>query len=146
MKHKKREISSNVRQIQSFYELKTQVRDTHNSHGRRICHRLLYTTGLKIRNVHISWRCLWIGWKELYMKVLPWYQNLPDSGMQRRCSLGSGSAAIRLLGLRVRIPPGAWNLSLVNFVCYQVTASATANHSSRGVLLSVVFDLNNVEA
>jgi hypothetical protein len=26
-------------------------------------------------------------------------------------------ATVRLLGLRVRIPPGAWILSLVNVVC-----------------------------
>ena len=38
--------------------------------------------------------------------------------------LRRGSAAARLLGMRVRIPPGAW-LSLVNVVCYHVEVCAT---------------------
>jgi hypothetical protein len=42
--------------------------------------------------------------------------------------LRRGSAAARLLGLRVRIPPGwggAWILFLVNVVCCQVEVSTT---------------------
>ena len=38
--------------------------------------------------------------------------------------LRRGPAAARLLGLRVRIPPGKWILSLVNVVYCQVEASA----------------------
>jgi hypothetical protein len=38
--------------------------------------------------------------------------------------LRRGSAAARLLGLRVRIPPGAWT-SVVSVVCYQVEVSAS---------------------
>jgi len=34
-----------------------------------------------------------------------------------------GSAAARLLGLRVRIPPGHACLSLVNVLCYQAEVS-----------------------
>ena len=45
----------------------------------------------------------------------------------------------RLLELRVRIRPGGlgW-LSVVNIMCCQVVVSAVADHSSRGVLPSVV--------
>jgi hypothetical protein len=35
------------------------------------------------------------------------------------------SAASRLLGLRVRIPPGAWMSIFCEFVCFQVDVSAT---------------------
>jgi len=35
------------------------------------------------------------------------------------------SAAARLLGLRVRIPPGAWISVFVSVVCCQVVVSAT---------------------
>jgi len=36
-----------------------------------------------------------------------------------------GSAAPRLLGLRVRIPPAAWQVSLVSVVCRHVEISAS---------------------
>jgi hypothetical protein len=39
--------------------------------------------------------------------------------------LGRGSAAVRLLGLRVRIPPGRECLLLVSVVCCQVDVSAS---------------------
>ena len=39
--------------------------------------------------------------------------------------LRRGSSASRLLGMRVRIPPGAW-MSLVNVACCQVEVSATS--------------------
>ena len=45
--------------------------------------------------------------------------------------------AARLLGLCVRISPGAW-MSVVSVVCCQVEVSVWAYHSSRGVLPSVV--------
>ena len=49
------------------------------------------------------------------------------------------STAARLLGLRVRIPQGAWmSVSWVLFFFCQVEVSATGNHSSRGVLPTVV--------
>jgi hypothetical protein len=49
----------------------------------------------------------------LYEYIIQWPRGL------RR-----GSAAARLLGLRIRIPPGAW-LSLVNVVCCHVEVSAS---------------------
>jgi len=42
-----------------------------------------------------------------------------------------GSAAARLLVLRVRIPPGAW-MSLVSVVCCQVEVSATVRSLVQG--------------
>jgi hypothetical protein len=39
--------------------------------------------------------------------------------------LSRGFAAARLLGLRIRIPPEAWILSVVSVVCCQVEVSAT---------------------
>jgi len=54
------------------------------------------------------------------------------------CGLRLGSVAARLLGLRVRIPLGTW-MSLVNIVFCQVERYLRqADHSSRGVLPSVV--------
>jgi hypothetical protein len=41
------------------------------------------------------------------------------------CSLRRGSAAVRLLGLWVRIPPGHRYLSVVSVVCFQVDISAS---------------------
>jgi hypothetical protein len=53
--------------------------------------------------------------------------------------LRSVSAAFRLLGLRVRIPPSHGILSVVSVTYRQVERSlCRADHSSRGVLLSVV--------
>ena len=43
---------------------------------------------------------------------------------RRPCGLRRRSAAARLLGLWVRIPPGAW-MSVVSVVCCQVEVSAT---------------------
>jgi len=48
------------------------------------------------------------------------------------------SATACLLGLRVRIPPGAWMLSLVNVVCCQVEVSAKSRSLAKGVLPSLV--------
>jgi len=39
--------------------------------------------------------------------------------------LRHGSAAVRSLGLRVRIPPGAWMSVLVSVACYPIDPSAT---------------------
>jgi hypothetical protein len=47
-----------------------------------------------------------------------------------------GSAAVRLLRLRIRMPPGARFLSIIIAVCCQ-TSLRRADHSSRGVLPSV---------
>jgi hypothetical protein len=44
--------------------------------------------------------------------------------------------AAHLLGLRVRIPPGAW--MVISCKCYYVEVSARADHSPKGVLPSVV--------
>ena len=55
--------------------------------------------------------------------------------MALKSNLGDArSAADRLLGLRVRILPGACILSVVSVVCYQVEVSA----SSEEVLPTVV--------
>jgi hypothetical protein len=51
----------------------------------------------------------------------------------------AGYFTTRFLGLRVRVLPGNGCMSLVSFVFCQVEVSATADHSSRGVLPSVVF-------
>jgi hypothetical protein len=61
-----------------------------------------------------------------------------DGRSQWPRGLRRGSTAARLLGLWVRIPPRAWILSVVSVVCCQVEVSATAYHSSRGVVPSVV--------
>ena len=53
-------------------------------------------------------------------------------GLRRR------STAARLLRLWVRIPPGHGCLSVVSVVCCQVEVSATHDHSSRGVLPTVM--------
>jgi hypothetical protein len=47
------------------------------------------------------------------------------------------SAAVRLLKLWVRIPPGAW-MSVVSFVCVRKRSLPLADHSSREVLLTVM--------
>jgi len=46
------------------------------------------------------------------------------SPFQWPCGLRRGCAAVRLLGLWFRIPPGVW-LSLVSVVCCQVEVSAS---------------------
>jgi hypothetical protein len=49
------------------------------------------------------------------------------------------SATARLLGLRVRIPSGAWNVCLLRLLCVVRQRSLRrADHSSRGVLPSVL--------
>jgi hypothetical protein len=69
---------------------------------------------------------------------------------QRR--LRRGSAAAGLMGLRVRIPLGAWTLSLVCVVCCQIQASATGQSLVQrspteyvrvGVCVSVIGCKNN---
>jgi hypothetical protein len=50
--------------------------------------------------------------------------------------VGSGSSAARLLGLRVRIPSGAW--ISVSCECCVLSGLRRAGHWSRGVLPSVV--------
>ena len=59
--------------------------------------------------------------------------------MSRR-GLSRGSAAARLLGLRVSIPPEGVDdsLPLINIVCFLIEVSATADHSPRGVLANAV--------
>jgi hypothetical protein len=66
------------------------------------------------------------------------------SRSQWPCGLRRGSAVARFLGSHVRIPPGTW-VYLVCVcarvcvcVCGQVQVSATTDHSSGGVLPSVV--------
>jgi hypothetical protein len=49
-------------------------------------------------------------------------------------SLRSSSGAARLLRLWVRIPPGAWMLSVVSVVCCHLKSLRRADHPSRGVL------------
>jgi hypothetical protein len=56
-----------------------------------------------------------------------------NGGSQRPRGLRRGSAAARLLGLWVRIPPGAW----MSVSC-ECCVLRRAGHSSRGVLPSVV--------
>ena len=51
---------------------------------------------------------------------------------------GRRSAAARLLRSWVRTPPWHGCLNVVSVVCCQVEVSATADHSSRGVLPTVV--------
>ena len=46
-------------------------------------------------------------------------------------------AAARLLGLQVRIPPGAW-MSVASVVCCQVEVPASGRSLSRGFLPTVV--------
>jgi len=48
-----------------------------------------------------------------------------------------GSTTARLLGLRVRIPPGAWR-SLLSVVCCQIEVSVTNRALSWGVLANAV--------
>jgi hypothetical protein len=53
--------------------------------------------------------------------------------------LRRGSVDVRVLELLVPIPPGAWIVSLVSVVCCRVLCSLRrADHSCRGVLLSIV--------
>ena len=47
-----------------------------------------------------------------------------DGRSQWPSGLRRGSADVQLLGLRVRIPPGAWTF-VVSVVCCQVEVSAT---------------------
>jgi hypothetical protein len=51
----------------------------------------------------------------------------------------AGYLTTRFLGFRVRVPPVNGGISLVSAVFCQVEVSATADHSSRGVLPSVVY-------
>jgi hypothetical protein len=61
--------------------------------------------------------------------------------MKANRSLRLESAAAGLLGLRVRMPPGAWmSLCCECCVCCQVGVSATANPSSRGVVCLMVVE------
>ena len=58
--------------------------------------------------------------------------------VRSRLSQRRGSAAARLMGLWVAIPPGNGRLSLVSVVFCQVEVSVSVDHSSRGVLPIVV--------
>jgi len=62
--------------------------------------------------------------------------NKSESRSQWPRRLSNGSAAARLLGLRVRMPPGAW----MSFVCcvFRQRSLRRADHSSRVVLPSLV--------
>jgi hypothetical protein len=53
----------------------------------------------------------------------PYFKSKPIPLAER---LRRGSAANRLLGLRIRIPPGNGFLSVVSVVCCQVEVSATS--------------------
>jgi len=83
---------------------------------------------------------------------LPWIQTFflvpsagkavtipTDSWSQRTCGLRRGSAAAGLLGLRVRIPPGAFmslSLSLLWVLCvFRKRSLSQADRSSRGFYL-----------
>jgi len=59
---------------------------------------------------------------------------------QRPRGLRRGSRAARLLGLWVRLPPGAW-MSVVSVVCCQVEVSATGPGKSYRLWCVVVCDL-----
>ena len=78
----------------------------------------------KYSSILLSWR-----FAELLLENMLSRSHWPR-GLKR------GSAAARLLGLRLRIPPGAWN-SVAGVVCCQVHVYAAGFHSSRGVLPSV---------
>jgi len=68
---------------------------------------------------NVGWRCLRIAWWGEYLCLLGMrYRPLGSRGLRR------GSEAARLLGLWVRIPPGAC-LSLVSVVCCQVEVSVS---------------------
>jgi len=60
---------------------------------------------------------------------------IPDA---KRLVRLTGYLTARFLGLRDRVLPGNVCMSLVNVVFCQVEVSATADHSSGGVLPSVV--------
>ena len=113
-----------------------------------MCYR--YSTG----NI----QCNVPNWLQIWNFLQPWYfsttavrptallkdgfkfRTLNDrlSRPQRPRGLWRGSAAAHLLGQRVRIPPGAhWCLFIVSVVCCQ-SSMRRADHSSRGVLPSVV--------
>ena len=51
--------------------------------------------------------------------------NITKSRSQWPCGLRRRSSAARPLRLWVRIPPGAWTLSVMSVVCCQVEVSAT---------------------
>jgi hypothetical protein len=78
---------------------------------------------LRFKNVQ---KCCWIALN------LPLTKSYPDINrtkclccrFQWPCSLRCGSAAARLLGLRIRIPQRTW-MSLVSVVCCQVVVSAS---------------------
>jgi len=66
----------------------------------------------------------------------PIYMKLHTRCLHSPRGLRSGSAASRLLGLRVRILPRAW--MFVSCDCNVLSGLRRADHSSRGVLLCAV--------
>jgi hypothetical protein len=71
--------------------------------------------------------------KELYFVIENLYRSQWPRGLWRGC------AAVCLLGLWVRIPPEAWmSVSLWELCVVRYRSLRRADHSSRGVLLSVV--------
>ena len=68
-----------------------------------------------------------------------WVPNEHDCRFQWLRGLKRVSAAVRLLRLRVRIPPGTWMpVSCERCVSGRETSLRRADHSSRGVLLTVL--------
>jgi hypothetical protein len=62
-----------------------------------------------------------------------------ESRSQSPRGLKRGSVAARLLGLRVRIPPGGMDVCLLRLLCVLSLSSVRrADHSSRGIVPSVV--------
>jgi len=69
-----------------------------------------------------------------------WTRGLDSRRSRWKCELRCGSGVVRLLGLRVRIPPGYGWLSLVNIVARQ-RSLWQADPSCRRVLPSVYVSL-----
>ena len=57
--------------------------------------------------------------RAIFYSKVPWSRSQWPRGLRRR------SAAVRLLKLWVRIPPGAW-MTVMSVVCCQVEVSATS--------------------
>jgi hypothetical protein len=76
----------------------------------------------------------------LYFSSFIQYNNNDDGRSQWPRGLRYGPSAARLLGLRVRIPPEHRYLPLVSVACVvRYSPLRGADHSSRGVLPSVVY-------
>ena len=60
----------------------------------------------------------------LYSKK-QWGEFTRNTRSQRPRGLRRGTAAAQLLGLRFRIPPGAWMSGFCDFVCCQIEVSSS---------------------